>query len=1075
MKPPTTAPYAQHSFSENLQSLSSGSGMNGQQEEEEEEDDLSGSYSDVEEDDELDLSGFQQEAAAGGKGEATADDGAHSLLRSSTSSSSIFPKPSKTKRGVTISGAHTVAMRPAGAAGGGRGGRGGEPALGQGHHPSFSLTGMPLGLSQELVEELTTPDLKSSLVRRAQSLPRLEESKDKRLLHAVKNQQRWLAALRRSKSTVDVLVHEKDTDGRTPLHYAARWGDMEVVKTLIARGADVGAGDIHGHTPADEAEYWGHALVRDHLRGLELGKDTMERVVEAGDVRGLKELLLRGTHIKGEGYCLLHKAAKKGDMAMLRMLLAAGLGGELPVRDEEGHTAAEVALMSGHLKAFEMLVARSRSKMQTGKEEEVEDGDTGMDEEGMPPPKTPLHAAAECGSLEAVLRYGREWPVDSLDAELNTPLHCAIRYSHAAAARALVHDLKADVNKRNRWGTTPLAEAVRLGNDEIADMLRDHGACLFLEIDSQQVVIEPRDQYFLRLELATSLLFWAAVSPRPSFVRFFHSTHHNSLLLCCSVRPRLVTDNRSSSSSIRSWASASEEEEEGGAGGSPSTKDEEEADAVMSHLVLDDRTWFLDESFKDNKPLVVAEAAGRDPNDLFLSPLMAYTQNKHLAVLPVLLNGRRLGAFLLLFKSPEPPKLSTRLGEEVHQIVSGTEKDLNAWLSSPSTDAARIQLLLQSRWLKQRIKEWIAAVYSQESYNFYNPNRSMCAVLQAVLAQRRFIVLADVCQRCPWVQQLVDAVFYMVDVLLPMPPSKPLFALNAECASDLRRLGFRPPDLRAQVDSPVYTQWLSLLRAWTDQGQALELELKHAQGAVQLLEARSEDVEKKMKGSSSTSSQPSSLSTSVHGSKEPWSFSHRDVFDLIGKHKYDHTLPDLLSSLAAPQGGAFPWYDRAYAECLATKLAGSGAMRQGAALGVVTHYLYRTFLHPHELPKAWAQLHRSVDHLWAEGRPATAIFVLYKSVLEFLHPFHDGNGRFSRVVASVLLRRAGFPRALIHSENKILSLKEFFEIVTKEVSARAAKAHQRLQQLDEGGIEEAMEGAGAGGNIGVKEERSGSV
>ena len=47
---------------------------------------------------------------------------------------------------------------------------------------------------------------------------------------------------------------------------------------------------------------------------------------------------------------------------------------------------------------------------------------------------------------------------------------------------------------------------------------------------------------------------------------------------------------------------------------------------------------------------------------------------QHLAVLPVLLNGRRLGAFLLLFKSPEPPKFSPRLVEEVHQIVSGTEK-----------------------------------------------------------------------------------------------------------------------------------------------------------------------------------------------------------------------------------------------------------------------------------------------------------------------------------------------------------------------------------------------------------------
>ena len=66
---------------------------------------------------------------------------------------------------------------------------------------------------------------------------------------------------------MDALVHEKDVDGRTPLHYAARWGDMEVVQTLIARGAEVRAADIHGHTPADEAEYWGHTAVKDFLRG----------------------------------------------------------------------------------------------------------------------------------------------------------------------------------------------------------------------------------------------------------------------------------------------------------------------------------------------------------------------------------------------------------------------------------------------------------------------------------------------------------------------------------------------------------------------------------------------------------------------------------------------------------------------------------------------------------------------------------------------------------------------------------------------------------------------------------------
>lgn len=43
-------------------------------------------------------------------------------------------------------------------------------------------------------------------------------------------------------------------------------------------------------------------------------------------------------------------------------------------------------------------------------------------------------------------------------------------------------------------------------------------------------------------------------------------------------------------------------------------------------------------------------------------------------------------------------------------------------------------------------------------------------------------------------------------------------------------------------------------------------------------------------------------------SAAPWAFSHRDVFDLIGKHKYDHTLPDLLSALAGPQaGGKWQW------------------------------------------------------------------------------------------------------------------------------------------------------------------------
>ena len=47
-------------------------------------------------------------------------------------------------------------------------------------------------------------------------------------------------------------VNAKD-DGRTPLSYAASWGDEEIAELLIAKGADVNAKDEDGTTPLDWA------------------------------------------------------------------------------------------------------------------------------------------------------------------------------------------------------------------------------------------------------------------------------------------------------------------------------------------------------------------------------------------------------------------------------------------------------------------------------------------------------------------------------------------------------------------------------------------------------------------------------------------------------------------------------------------------------------------------------------------------------------------------------------------------------------------------------------------------------
>ena len=46
----------------------------------------------------------------------------------------------------------------------------------------------------------------------------------------------------------------KDDDGLTPLHDAALWGHVEIVKILLERGADPQIADNGGHIPLDYAK-----------------------------------------------------------------------------------------------------------------------------------------------------------------------------------------------------------------------------------------------------------------------------------------------------------------------------------------------------------------------------------------------------------------------------------------------------------------------------------------------------------------------------------------------------------------------------------------------------------------------------------------------------------------------------------------------------------------------------------------------------------------------------------------------------------------------------------------------------
>jgi ankyrin repeat protein len=62
------------------------------------------------------------------------------------------------------------------------------------------------------------------------------------------------------------LVFSKDTNGMTPLYWAAARGHKDVAELLLANKAEVNAKDNHGQTPLHVAAAEGHKDVVELLR-----------------------------------------------------------------------------------------------------------------------------------------------------------------------------------------------------------------------------------------------------------------------------------------------------------------------------------------------------------------------------------------------------------------------------------------------------------------------------------------------------------------------------------------------------------------------------------------------------------------------------------------------------------------------------------------------------------------------------------------------------------------------------------------------------------------------------------------
>jgi ankyrin repeat protein/beta-lactamase regulating signal transducer with metallopeptidase domain len=270
-------------------------------------------------------------------------------------------------------------------------------------------------------------------------------------------------------------INTKNEVGRTPLHEAAYYSQREVAKVLIAKGANVNATDSSGKTPLYEGvrgtRYVCELLIangarvnaRDNSGNTPLhyaagrwyvGKDLLELlVVNGADVNARND----------RGEAPLHLATPwRNTLTQLRDLAATFLlanGSEVNARDNSGRTPLHFAAGSGNEKVVKLLLAKGADI----KAKAANDA-------------TALHWAASYGRydiVELLLDNGAE--VNGTRNDGWTALHCAAEAGRSTVAELLI-TRGADVNAESKEGKTPLDLAGLGGHVKLCALLTAKGA-----------------------------------------------------------------------------------------------------------------------------------------------------------------------------------------------------------------------------------------------------------------------------------------------------------------------------------------------------------------------------------------------------------------------------------------------------------------------------------------------------------------------------------------------------------------------------------------------------------------------
>ncbi|ELW47863.1 Ankyrin repeat and SOCS box protein 3 [Tupaia chinensis] len=246
---------------------------------------------------------------------------------------------------------------------------------------------------------------------------------------------------------------EAYSDTCSAVGFAAREGNVKILRKLLKKGRSVDVSDNRGWMPIHEAAYH---------NSVECLQMLIHAAVENGQINVVRLLLRHGANVNGShsmcGWNSLHQASFQGNAEIIKLLLKKGANKEY--QDDFGITPLFVAAQYGKLESLSMLIS-------SGANVNCQASDKA----------TPLFIAAQEGHtkcVELLLSSGADPDLYCNEDNWQLPIHAAAQMGHTKILDLLI-PLTNRACDTGQDKVSPVYSAVFGGHEECLEMLLQKG------------------------------------------------------------------------------------------------------------------------------------------------------------------------------------------------------------------------------------------------------------------------------------------------------------------------------------------------------------------------------------------------------------------------------------------------------------------------------------------------------------------------------------------------------------------------------------------------------------------------